>query len=328
MASRSFNMDAGSFSANSELEAQESKSSNVNTNADNSSKAQHFKASNDSLKTVPPKPTVLVRSALNEVSAGVHNLLITARDKGVTSLKSIGASKHPPERVPIWKSRRQGDGLTWRKIAKKLHVEDLLPPEPIPHPAETPVLTKPSMLEALPTELQFKILHFAPNFATLSGLVRASPKFHQAYLAIREQVLQKITWVELVNRNVNPFSQRDFYEVRMPCNKKNWNTVEPNLKSLVSNCRASAQRTGQTELEDYVLYPLFSIKACILLLKILDFVGWTIEGRPGNRKGKPDRMDICGRSSYHVLNFSAETLESVALIRGTATIAEFWDKGE
>jgi len=300
------------------------------TSRPNELKPQESKAPNVEPRTIPPKPIVLVRSALKEVSADVRNLLITARDKGVSSLKSIGPTKHAPVHVPIWKGKnKHSNGLTWRKIAKKLQVEDLLPPEPIPHPAETPVLTKPSMLEALPTELEFKILHFIPNLANLSRLVHASPKFHQAYVAIRKPVLQRITWTEMVDRNVNPFSLRDFYEISVPCSKKEWNTtMQPRMKSLIANCRAFAQRTDQTELEDQILYPRFSIEQCGLLLQILDYVGWTIGGRPGHRNGKPDRMDISKRQHYHVLNFSDETMESVALIRGTATLVEFWDKSE
>ncbi len=297
----------------------------------NELKPQESKAPNVAPRTVPPRPTVFGRSKLKEVSAEVHNLLITARDKGVSSLKSIGPSKHAPVHIPIWKGKNQhSNRLILRKIAKKLHMEDFLPPEPIPHPAETPVLTKPSMLEALPTELQFKILHFIPNLAALSRLVHASPKFHQAYVAIRKPILQRITWIEMVNRNVNPFSLRDFYEICVPrCSKKQWNTtMQPRMKLLIANCRAFARRTDQTELEDQILYPGFTIDQCILLLRILDYVGWTIGGRAGHRIGKPDQMDISERQHYHVLNFSNETMESVALIRGTATLVEFWDKRE
>jgi len=296
----------------------------------NELKPQESKAPNVAPRTIPPKPTIFGRSKLKEVSAEVHNLLITARDKGVSSLKSIGPSKHAPVHIPIWKGKnKHSNGLILRKIAKKLHVEDLLPPEPIPHPAETPVLTKPSMLEALPTELQFKILHFVPNLAALSCLVHASPKFHQAYIAIRKPVLQRTTWIEMVDRDVNPFSLRDFYEICVPCSKKQWNTtMQPRMKSLIANCRAFARRTDQTELEDQILYPSFTIDQCVLLLNVLDYVGWTIGGRPGHRNGKPDRMDISKRQHYHVLNFSDETMESVALIRGTATLVEFWNKSE
>ncbi len=73
-------------------------------------------------------------------------------------------------------------------------------------------------------------------------------------------------------------------------------------------CRAFARRTDQTELEDQILYPRFTIDQCILLLTILDYVGWTIGRRLGHGNGKPDRMDISKRQWYHVLNFSEETI--------------------
>lgn len=281
------------------------------------------------LKTNLPKSTVVGRSMLKDMSADVRNLLITARDKSVSSLKSIGPSKHASEHVPIWKRKnKHSHRLTLRKLAKKLHVDDLLPPEAIPHPAETPVLTKPSMLEALPTELLFKILHFAPSLAALSCLVHASPKLHSAYAAIRREVLEKVTWIELFNRNVNLFSQRDFYEIHVSCSKDEWKTRQPRLKTLIAICRAYGKRTGRIELKDQVFYPRFSIDQCILLLAIQDYVGWTIRGRPGRRYGKSDRMDIGERRSYRVLNFSRETMESVGWIRANATLTEFWAKSE
>lgn len=276
-----------------------------------------------------PKPTVTGRSRLKDVSADVRNLLITARDRGVSSLKSVGSRKLVSEPVPIWKRKnKHSTRIILRKLAKKLHVDDLLFPQHIPHPAETPVLTKPSMLEALPTELKFKILHFIPNFATLSSLVHASPLFHGSYVAIRKDVLPKVTWIELLNRNINPFSQHDFYEIRVSCSKDPWKMLQPRLKTLIEICRAFGRRTGRIELKDQVFYPRFGINQCILLLAIRDYVGWTIEGHPGRRKGKPDRMNIGERQWYHVLNFSEETLESVAWIRGAATAAEFWDRSE
>jgi len=45
-------------------------------------------------------------------------------------------------------------------------------------------------------------------------------------------------WIELINRDVNPFSLRDFYEVRVLGNKKQWNKMQPRIKVLLSECRA------------------------------------------------------------------------------------------
>jgi len=299
------------------------------TSPSNEPKPQASKTPNVEVKTNPPKQIVTGRSKLKGVSTDVRNLLLTARDKGVSSLKSIGTKKHTPARVPIWKGKKKNsNGLTLRKVAKKLHIEDLFRPGPIPHPADTPILSKPSMLDALPTELKFKILHFIPNFASLSCLVHASPKFYHAYVAIRKKVLQKVTWIELLSRNINPFSQYDFYEIHVPCSKNGWKLLQPSLMSLIMTCRSFALQTGRTELKDLAWYPRFTINGCILLLAVQDYVGWTIGGRPGHRNGNPERMEIADRSSYNVLNFSRETMETVALVRGNATMAEFWAKSE
>lgn len=291
--------------------------------------SQASKVPNVEVKNTFFKPTITGRSKLKDVSADVRNLLMKARDKGVSSLKSIGPSKPAPKHVPIWKGKnKHKSGRTLHKLAKKLHVDHLLAHGPIPHPAETPVLTKPSMLETLPTELKFKILHFIPNFAALSSLMHASPQFHHAYVAIRLPVLQKITWIEMINRNINLFSLSDFFEVGVHCNKAQWRTMQPILGRVIMNCRAFARRTGSIKLEDQIWYSPFTIQQCILLLQILDYVGWTITGRPGNRTGKPDRMDMSKRSSYHLLNFSREPMDSVIWIRANAAALEFWSKRE
>lgn len=328
MASNSF-----SSSANPGSMAPNSSSSQV-VASDTISRAgkltsQASKAPNVEVKSIPLKPTVTGRSKLKNVSADVRNLLIKARDKGVSSLKSIGPSKPAPKHVPIWKGKnKHKSGRTLHKLVKKLHVDHLLAPGPIPNPAETPVLTKPSMLEALPTEMKFKILHFIPNFAALSSLVHASPQFHHAYVAIRLPVLQKITWIEMINRNINLFSLNDFFEVGVRCNRAQWRVMQPKLGRLIMDCRAYARRNSRIKLEDQTWYPRLTIQQCVLLLQILDYVGWTIVGRPGFRTGRPDRMDISKRSSYYLLNFSRETMASVICIRANAATLEFWSKRE
>jgi len=45
-------------------------------------------------------------------------------------------------------------------------------------------------------------------------------------------------WIELINRDVNPFSLRDFYEVCVTGSKKQWNKMQPRIKVLLSECRA------------------------------------------------------------------------------------------
>ncbi|KAF6223136.1 hypothetical protein HO173_013298 [Letharia columbiana] len=53
--------------------------------------------------------------------------------------------------------------------------------------------SRASALEILPSEIRVMILCHMPEVASLSSIVHASPKYHQAYLGAREEILHAIT---------------------------------------------------------------------------------------------------------------------------------------
>lgn len=106
---------------------------------------------------------------------------------------------------------------------------------------------------------------------------------------------------------------------------QNWQRKyqKPQLEVAISVLRFASldeenpltQRIGQNELEDQVLYPRFSINEYTILLTTLDYIGWRIGGRPGNRNGKPEHKHIRIRERHRMLNSLEETISQCDLTR-------------
>jgi hypothetical protein len=118
-------------------------------------------------------------------------------------------------------------------------------------------------LEALPLEIKCIIFRHLPYIQTLSALVHASPAYHAAYAAFREQIFTRFTILELQKRRVNVLTPGSFLEV---------NTVDnalpnPLVKIAILACHAAAHAEKVARL---------TIDQCLALLTLRDVVGWSV----------------------------------------------------
>jgi len=119
-------------------------------------------------------------------------------------------------------------------------------------------------LEALPLEIKCMIFRHLPYIQTLSALVHASPAYHAAYAAFREQIFTRFTILELQKRRINVLTPGSFLEV----NTVNNEVPSPFVKKAILACHGAAHSQKIARL---------SIDQCLALLRLRDVIGWSVK---------------------------------------------------
>jgi len=119
-------------------------------------------------------------------------------------------------------------------------------------------------LEALPLEIKCIIFRHLPYIQTLSALVHASPAYHAAYAAFREQIFTRFTISELQKRRVNVLTPGSFLEVTTA------NNEIPNalVEIAILACHEAVHAKKVVRL---------TIDQCLALLTLRDVVGWSVK---------------------------------------------------
>ena len=134
--------------------------------------------------------------------------------------------------------------------------------------------TQMSTIEKMPAEIQHMILLSMPDFASLAGLVHASPSYHAAYVSKRDAILATITVRELKLRSLWFFTPGDLLEVWIHQGKKKKKYGEhekAEWQRIFDHCYEQAITSG--------IMPNLSAEQSILLLGVEAVkLRWTDDG--------------------------------------------------
>lgn len=108
------------------------------------------------------------------------------------------------------------------------------------------------------------IFRHLPYIQTLSTLVHASPAYHAAYVAFREQIFTRFTILELEKRRVNVLTPGCFLEVNTVDNE----VPSPLIKVAILACHEAVLAKKKARL---------TIDQCLALLTLRDVVGWSVK---------------------------------------------------
>lgn len=119
-------------------------------------------------------------------------------------------------------------------------------------------------LEALPLEIKCMIFRHLPYIQTLSALVHASPAYHAAYVAFREQIFTRFTLLELQKRRINVLTPGSFLEVNTISDE----IPNPLVKVAILACHEAVHAKKVVRL---------TIDQCLALLTLRDVIGWSVK---------------------------------------------------
>lgn len=148
-------------------------------------------------------------------------------------------------------------------------------------------------LEGLPNKLKLWLMKVAPDVATLSALIHASPTYHAVYLSAREECLAKATICDLESRGIDVLTPHTFIEVSIRGNRH----FNPVLKQAIEHCYRATQNNQTTKLK-------LSLRECRALVTLTDLVGWDVQWEPEPVRGVYERSiyppaSSSGQSTTH-----------------------------
>ena len=137
-------------------------------------------------------------------------------------------------------------------------------------------------LDDLLPEIKLHILRDIPDIPSLCSLTRACPSMHALYANARRQIFNRVTFNELVGRQIDLFTPRSLLQVKAS------GGVDINLRSaLQSLYNQLIARKGPLTLD---------IDQCKALRRLEDVVLWDIK-RSGEKWLKPRYTNLPGNDS-------------------------------
>ena len=153
----------------------------------------------------------------------------------------------------------------------------------LPLACQPDYLSIPSIIEQLPLELRINILGQMSDLGTLSALVHASPSFHDAYVAMRKELLPLITWRTLKNRGIDVLKETPASEIVV--SKSGQKFLKGNhtlyLETLINICRSQV-RHGPP-FENTTPDEMISLTVSTSPFDIRDLFLLTLRDRPSSR---------------------------------------------